>query len=200
MEQGSEVCVQSVFLDQTLTKGEVRLFGLLCQLDRESKGCQLIRQDLARTLQVSITTINHQMVDLKRQGYITVTRKGLKPGSLAITRVEPSRRQQSGFWVEGKAMELEMEQTLDVFDDTELPNGAVRLFGILCKFDGARMLGLPADPGAARPILPFQREPVDLCPSPEGIHRCAARRGLPAIIRVDMQAECNPGLCCPGQR
>ena len=70
----------------------MRTLGLLLGLDRGPNGCFARRETLARMRGVSLSSIEHQLGRLKQQGYITVTRKGRRPGEPAIIRVNPGVR------------------------------------------------------------------------------------------------------------
>ena len=66
------------FKDATLSDGAVRTFTLLCELDRGPRGCFARRDTLAKWRGLSVSAINHQIADLRRCGYITLSRKGRK--------------------------------------------------------------------------------------------------------------------------
>ena len=84
--------IRDPFRDRSLSDGAVRTLGLLLGLDRGPSGCFARRETLARMRGVSLSSIEHQLGRLKQQGYITVTRKGRRPGEPAIIRVNPGVR------------------------------------------------------------------------------------------------------------
>lgn len=86
-----------IFGDRSVTGEEVRLFGILCRLALGSRGCVVPRTVLARMLERSVSSIDHQLSSLKRRGYITITRKGRQPGSPGIIRVVRETQEESGF-------------------------------------------------------------------------------------------------------
>ncbi len=51
----------NAFRDRALSAGAVRLFGLLCGLDRGRRGCFARRETLARMLGQSVSAVNHQI-------------------------------------------------------------------------------------------------------------------------------------------
>ncbi len=80
------------FKDATLSDGAVRTFTLLCELDRGPRGCFARRDTLAKWRGLSVSAINHQIADLKRRGYITLSRKGRKAGESSSIHVVDQAR------------------------------------------------------------------------------------------------------------
>ena len=80
------------FTDATLSDGAVRTFTLLCKLDRGPRGCFAHRDTLAKWRGLSVSAINHQIADLKRRGYITLSRKGRKAGESSSIHVVDQAR------------------------------------------------------------------------------------------------------------
>ena len=66
------------FTDADLSDGALRTFTLICTLDRGPRGCFARRETLAEWRGLSVSAINHQVAELKRRGYITLSRKGRK--------------------------------------------------------------------------------------------------------------------------
>ena len=66
------------FTDADLSDGALRTFTLICKLDRGPRGCFARRETLAEWRGLSVSAINHQVAELKRRGYITLSRKGRK--------------------------------------------------------------------------------------------------------------------------
>ena len=80
------------FTDADLSDGAVRTFTLLCKLDRGPRGCFARRDTLAEYRGLSVSAINHQIADLKRRGYITLSRKGRKAGESSSIHVVDQAR------------------------------------------------------------------------------------------------------------
>ena len=80
------------FTDADLSDGAVRTFTLLCKLDRGPRGCFAHRETLAKWRGLSVSAINHQVADLKRRGYITVSRKGRNANESSIIHVVDQAR------------------------------------------------------------------------------------------------------------
>ena len=80
------------FKDATLSDGAVRTFTLLCELDRGPRGCFARRDTLAKWRGLSVSAINHQVAELKRRGYITLSRKGRKAGESSSIHVVDQAR------------------------------------------------------------------------------------------------------------
>ena len=80
------------FKDPNLSDGAVRTFGFISELDRGPRGCFARRETLAKMRGVSVSAINHQIAELKQQGYIQVTTKGRQPGEPGIIRVSDAAR------------------------------------------------------------------------------------------------------------
>ena len=75
------------FTDADLSDGALRTFTLLCKLDRGPRGCFARRDTLAKWRGLSVSAINHQVAELKRRGYITLSRKGRKAGESSSIHV-----------------------------------------------------------------------------------------------------------------
>ena len=99
--QTGEEHTRDIFRDRTVNAEEIRLFGILCRLARGSRGCIVPRKILARMLERSVSSIDHQLASLKRRGYITISRKGRRPGARGIVRVLGEAREESGFTTTG---------------------------------------------------------------------------------------------------
>ena len=80
------------FTDADLSDGALRTFTLLCKLDRGPRGCFARRDTLAKWRGLSVSAINHQIADLKRRGYITLSRKGRKAGESSSIHVVDQAR------------------------------------------------------------------------------------------------------------
>ena len=80
------------FTDADLSDGAVRTFTLLCKLDRGPRGCFAHRDTLAKWRGLSVSAINHQIADLRRRGYITLSRKGRKAGESSSIHVVDQAR------------------------------------------------------------------------------------------------------------
>ncbi len=80
------------FTDADLSDGALRTFTLLCKLDRGPRGCFARRDTLAEYRGLSVSAINHQIADLKRRGYITLSRKGRKAGESSSIHVVDQAR------------------------------------------------------------------------------------------------------------
>ena len=80
------------FTDADLSDGALRTFTLLCKLDRGPRGCFARRDTLAKWRDLSVSAINHQIADLKRRGYITLSRKGRKAGESSSIHVVDQAR------------------------------------------------------------------------------------------------------------
>ena len=94
--------MHDIFSDPGVSGEEIRLFGILCRLARGSRGCIVPRKVLARMLERSVSSIDHQLASLKRRGYITISRKGRRPGARGIIRVLGEAREASGFTSGGR--------------------------------------------------------------------------------------------------
>ena len=80
------------FTDADLSDGALRTFTLLCKLDRGPRGCFARRDTLAKWRGLSVSAINHQIANLKRRGYITLSRKGRKAGEPSSIHVVDQAR------------------------------------------------------------------------------------------------------------
>ena len=80
------------FIDADLSDGALRTFTLLCKLDRGPRGCFARRDTLAKWRGLSVSAINHQIANLKRRGYITLSRKGRKAGEPSSIHVVDQAR------------------------------------------------------------------------------------------------------------
>ena len=88
---------RDIFRDRTVSGEEIRLFGLLCSLDRGPRGCFANRNTIGRMLGRSLSTVNKQLASLRQLGYITVSRKGQQVGEAGVIRVVTEARLGSGF-------------------------------------------------------------------------------------------------------
>ena len=80
------------FTDADLSDGALRTFTLICKLDRGPRGCFARRETLAEWRGLSVSAINHQVAELKRRGYITLSRKGRKASESSSIHVVDQAR------------------------------------------------------------------------------------------------------------
>ena len=80
------------FTDADLSDGALRTFTLICKLDRGPRGCFVRRETLAEWRGLSVSAINHQVAELKRRGYITLSRKGRKASESSSIHVVDQAR------------------------------------------------------------------------------------------------------------
>ena len=80
------------FTDADLSDGALRTFTLICTLDRGPRGCFARRETLAEWRGLSVSAINHQVAELKRRGYITLSRKGRKASESSSIHVVDQAR------------------------------------------------------------------------------------------------------------
>ncbi len=80
------------FTDADLSDGALRTFTLICKLDRGPRGCFARRETLAKWRGLSVSAINHQVAELKRRGYITLSRKGRKASESSSIHVVDQAR------------------------------------------------------------------------------------------------------------